>query len=146
MDRLFLMMCGVNGFLAVALGAFGAHGLRSKLLQAEDGARRIEVWNTAAQYHLLHALALGLVAVLVARAPGPISTGAGYAFLLGILLFSGSLYALTLTGVRALGAVTPLGGLCFLIGWAWADELGPMIQYAPMPERGCALARPVKKL
>jgi uncharacterized membrane protein YgdD (TMEM256/DUF423 family) len=118
MERLFLLMCGVNGFLAVALGAFGAHGLRGMLASAEDGPRRLEVWQTAAHYHLVHALALGLVAYLATRAPGAMSSAAGYAFAAGILIFSGSLYALALTGVRALGAITPIGGLCFLAGWS----------------------------
>lgn len=123
MERLFLILAGVNGFLAVALGAFGAHGLRSSLATAADGARRLEVWHTAAQYHLAHALALGLSAYLCTRTTAGAATAAGFLFQAGILFFSGSLYALTLTGVKALGAVTPFGGLCFLAGWAalvWA--------------------------
>ena len=116
MARALMMMAGVHWFLAVALGAFGAHGLRSSMEALEDGAKRLEWWGTAAQYHLIHALAIGLAAVLVARAPGP-GAVAGVAFSVGCLLFSGSLYTMTLTGVRALGAVTPLGGLAFLVGW-----------------------------
>lgn len=118
MDRLFLVLCGVNGFVGVALGAFGAHGLRERLAQAADGARRLEVWETASRYHVYHALALGLIAYLCTRAPGTMTNLAGYLFQAGIVLFSGSLYALTLSGARVLGAVTPLGGLCFLAGWA----------------------------
>lgn len=116
MTRALMMMAGVHGFLAVALGAFGAHGLRAAMAELSDGAKRLEWWGTAAQYHLIHALAIGLAASLLARAPGP-ATVAGVAFSVGCLLFSGSLYTMTLTGVRALGAVTPLGGVAFLVGW-----------------------------
>ena len=116
MTRVLMVMAGVHGFLAVALGAFGAHGLRSAMAELEDGAKRLEWWGTAAQYHLIHALAIALAATLVARTPGPAGV-AGIAFSVGCLLFSGSLYTMTLTGIRALGAVTPLGGLAFLIGW-----------------------------
>lgn len=112
-----MMMAGVHGFLAVALGAFGAHGLRASLAEVEDGARRLEWWSTAAQYHLVHALAIGVAALLMARAPGPAAV-AGVAFSVGAVVFSGSLYTMTLTGIRGLGAVTPLGGLAFLVGWA----------------------------
>jgi uncharacterized membrane protein YgdD (TMEM256/DUF423 family) len=117
-ERLFLVLAGVNGFLGVALGAFGAHGLRSALANAPDGVRRLEVWETAAHYQLIHALALGFVAYLCTRLSTQLPSVAGYLFQAGILLFSGSLYALSLSGVKALGAVTPLGGLCFLAGWA----------------------------
>ena len=112
----WLVASGVSGFLAVALGAFGAHGLQARLAEVADGAKRLSWWQTAAQYHLIHALALGLVAVVVAKAPG--ARFAGFAYLLGSLLFSGSLYVMALGGPRWLGAVTPLGGLCFLAGWA----------------------------
>ena len=117
MTRALMMMAGMHGFLAVALGAFGAHGLRGRMAQLEDGAQRLEWWGTAAQYHLVHALAIGVAAVLMTRAPGPASV-AGIAFSVGALLFSGSLYTMTLTGIRVLGAITPLGGLAFLVGWA----------------------------
>jgi uncharacterized membrane protein YgdD (TMEM256/DUF423 family) len=117
MERVFWLLSGINGFLAVALGAFGAHGLRGRLASAPDGVRRLEVWETAAHYHLLHALALALVAYLATRTSHASVSYAGYAFLGGIVIFSGSLYALALTGVRALGAITPIGGLCFLAGW-----------------------------
>ncbi len=106
------------GFLAVALGAFGAHGLKRKLAPLADGADRLAWWETAAHYHLTHALALGLVAFLVARAPSTAANASGWLFLAGMLVFSGSLYAMTLTGVRVLGAITPIGGLCLLAGWA----------------------------
>ncbi|MBN8613353.1 MAG: DUF423 domain-containing protein [Deltaproteobacteria bacterium] len=116
-DRILLAASGVLGFLGVALGAFGAHGLRTRLESLPDFARRMEWWETAARYHLIHALAIGLVALLAARGVTTPHKVAGGAFSLGILLFSGSLYAMTLTGVRGLGAVTPLGGLAFLVGW-----------------------------
>lgn len=121
--RVFLLLAALSGFLAVALGAFGAHGLKSKLSALPDAADRLGWWHTGAQYHLAHALALGLVAVLAERSPGGALTVSGWAFLTGTVLFSGSLYLMTLTGVRGLGAVTPIGGLSFLIGWAalaWA--------------------------
>jgi uncharacterized membrane protein YgdD (TMEM256/DUF423 family) len=117
-ERRFLLLAGINGFLAVALGAFGAHGLRSALAQATDGLRRIEVWETAARYQIYHALALWFVSTLCARTSSMLPSVAGYLFQAGIVLFSGSLYALSLSGVRVLGAITPLGGLCFLAGWA----------------------------
>jgi uncharacterized membrane protein YgdD (TMEM256/DUF423 family) len=123
MARWFLVLSALNGFLAVALGAFGAHGLKSRLSAVADGAERLDWWRTAATYHLAHALALGLVAHALARSAGAALSIAGFAFLAGMALFSGSLYAMVLTGVRALGAVTPLGGLAFLVGWAalaWA--------------------------
>jgi uncharacterized membrane protein YgdD (TMEM256/DUF423 family) len=118
MERLFLLLCGINGFLAVAMGAFGAHGLRARMAELSDGAQRLGWWDTAAQYHLAHALALGLVSQLAVRVPGAWVQCAGFAFLGGIVLFSGSLYTMTLTGIRVLGAVTPLGGLALLLGWA----------------------------
>jgi uncharacterized membrane protein YgdD (TMEM256/DUF423 family) len=103
------------GAAAVALGAFGAHGLSSRLGGLADGAVRLEWWKTAAQYHLAHALALGITAQLATE--GRAGRLAGAAFITGIVLFSGSLYTMTLTGHRWLGAVTPLGGLAFLVGW-----------------------------
>lgn len=123
MERTFLILSGLNGFLAVALGAFGAHGLRSWLAAADDGPRRLELWQTASSYHLTHALALGLAAYVATRSQLGVANLSGYCFQAGIVLFSGSLYALTLTGVKQLGAITPLGGLCFLVGWGallWA--------------------------
>lgn len=119
MERLFLVLAGINGFLAVMLGAFGAHGLRSSLANAAEGPRRLEVWQTAAHYHLTHALALGLVALLASRfaADSQALPLAGYLFQAGIVLFSGSLYLVGFSGVRGYGAITPFGGLCFLAGW-----------------------------
>jgi uncharacterized membrane protein YgdD (TMEM256/DUF423 family) len=118
----WLATSGISGFLAVALGAFGAHGLQSRLADAADGAKRLAWWQTAAQYHLLHALAIAVVAFAVARAPA--ARFAGIAFCVGTLLFSGSLYAMALGAPRILGAVTPFGGLAFLAGWATLAYIG----------------------
>ncbi len=121
--RWLLGLSAASGFSAVALGAFGAHALRDRLSAAPDGLRRLEWWHTAASYHLAHALALGLVALLFERAASSALAVAGFAFFAGILLFSGSLYVMALSGVRALGMVTPFGGLAFLVGWGsllWA--------------------------
>lgn len=118
MERLFLVLAGIFGFLGVALGAFGAHGLKAKLEAAADGAVRLGWWQTGAQYHLVHALALVVAAYLAARQGGTAASVAGFCFAGGIVLFSGSLYTMTLTGVRVLGAVTPFGGLLMLVGWA----------------------------
>lgn len=117
-ERPFLAASGIFGFLGVGLGAFGAHGLQTALEGAEDAAQRLAWWQTAAQYQLTHAIALGLCAWLVSRRDGRIERGAGIAFGAGIVLFSGSLDLMTLGAPRWLGAVTPIGGLCFLIGWA----------------------------
>lgn len=115
---MFLVASGVLGALGVALGAFGAHGLKARFAALTDGADRRAWWETAAHYHLVHAVALGLVAVLLAsRRESTSALVAGVSFGTGIVLFSGSLYAMTLTGARALGAVTPLGGLSFIVGW-----------------------------
>jgi uncharacterized membrane protein YgdD (TMEM256/DUF423 family) len=111
----WLTASGISGFLAVALGAFGAHGLQARLADAADGAKRLSWWQTAAHYHLMHALALAVVAFVIAHAPQ--ARYAGGAFVLGTLLFSGSLYVMALGGPRWLGAVTPLGGAAFLVGW-----------------------------
>jgi uncharacterized membrane protein YgdD (TMEM256/DUF423 family) len=118
MQRFFRLACAANGFLAVALGAFGAHGLKAQLGGLADGALRLGWWETASEYHLFHALALGLVASFREQGSDRALRVSGFALLAGIALFSGSLYAMTLTGVSGLGAITPLGGLSLLIGWA----------------------------
>lgn len=115
--KLLLALAASNGFLAVLLGAFGAHALRGRFSALADGSKRLEWWQTATTYHLAHALALGLAAFVAERGSVP-ATAAGWSFLAGIVLFSGSLYVMALTGVRALGAVTPFGGLALLAGWA----------------------------
>lgn len=118
-ERFLLVASGVAGCLAVGLGAFGAHALRGFLATLPDGDARQKVWETAAHYHLVHALAIAAAAYVAGKPTAPPLAGvAGYCFLGGILLFSGSLYAMTLTGVRALGAITPFGGLSFIAGWA----------------------------
>ncbi len=112
----FLRLGSLLAFAGVALGAFGAHALRDKV-----SAEYLQTWNTAVLYHLLHALALfslGLYARSSGDAGANVRTG-GWLLLAGVLVFSGSLYALVLTGIRPLGAVTPVGGLLFLAGWAW---------------------------
>lgn len=107
-SSLAIRLAAVFGFLAVALGAFGAHGLEAKLIA--NG--RVETWHTAALYHLVHAVVLLALAArpVVARWPFVL-------FAAGIVIFSGSLYALALSNVKVLGAITPIGGLCFLGGW-----------------------------
>ncbi len=105
-------LAAICGFLGVALGAFGAHGLKAHL-----SAQQLQTWHTAVQYHLIHSLALLGVAILMHQSPKPLISGAGFCFLLGIVLFSGSLYGLALSGPRWLGPITPLGGLMFLLGW-----------------------------
>jgi uncharacterized membrane protein YgdD (TMEM256/DUF423 family) len=112
MDRLFLAAAGIAGFLGVAAGAFGAHALRDRLSE-----RMMEVFQTGVLYHLIHAVALLGVSVVAARWPVTAVNVAGWSFIAGIVLFSGSLYALALSGTKGLGAITPLGGLCFLAGW-----------------------------
>jgi uncharacterized membrane protein YgdD (TMEM256/DUF423 family) len=118
MQRFLFLACSINGFLAVTLGAFGAHGLKTRLAQLPDLAQRLAWWQTAADYHLFHALALGVLALSYGRIPGQWVRRAGGSMLAGIVLFSGSLYAMTLSGITGLGAVTPFGGLALLVGWA----------------------------
>jgi uncharacterized membrane protein YgdD (TMEM256/DUF423 family) len=114
MTRIFLFIAALLGSLAVAAGAFGAHALREKLSE-----RAIEIFETGSRYQMYHALALLLVALLLSRAEAGQSTlvAAGFAFIVGVVIFSGSLYALSLTGIKWLGAITPLGGVAFIVGW-----------------------------
>jgi uncharacterized membrane protein YgdD (TMEM256/DUF423 family) len=100
------------GASGVGLGAFGAHGLKNRV-----PAEMVAVWETAARYQVLHALALLATGWACERWPGAFASGAGWLFLAGVAVFSGSLYALALTGVRWFGAITPLGGLCLIAGW-----------------------------
>jgi uncharacterized membrane protein YgdD (TMEM256/DUF423 family) len=113
MDRLFAGAGAASAFLAVAAGAFGAHALRERL-----PADRLTIFETAARYQMYHALALLAVAWAVTRWPGSPARAAGWCFIAGTVLFSGSLYLLAATGTRWLGAITPFGGLLFLLGWA----------------------------
>lgn len=112
MERLFFGLGAGSALVAVAAGAFGAHGLRGRLTP-----ELLAVFETASRYQMYHALGLLAVAWAVSRWPGALPVWAGWLFVAGTVLFSGSLYILALTGVRWWGAVTPLGGLAFLAGW-----------------------------
>ena len=114
MDRTFLLIGALAGFLGVGVGAFGAHGLRSRV-----SPEMLAVFETGARYQMYHALALLIVAAVIGRfGDSRLLVVAGWSFVAGILLFSGSLYALSLTSISTLGAVTPIGGVAFLAGWA----------------------------
>jgi uncharacterized membrane protein YgdD (TMEM256/DUF423 family) len=118
MDRVFFGIGAISAGLVVVLGAFAAHGLRARL-----STEALQTFETGARYHMYHALALLVVAWAAARWPGTAVTAAGWLFIAGTLLFSGSLYLVAVAGVRALGAITPIGGLAFVLGWlalAWA--------------------------
>ena len=104
---------GISGFLAVAAGAFGAHALKARLDPA-----MLAVFETGVRYHLIHSLAMLAAAWAVDRTGRKLAATAGWLFLAGTVVFSGSLYGLALSGIGVLGAITPLGGLCFLAGWA----------------------------
>ena len=110
MSTLLIRLAAALCFLAVALGAFGAHALKGML----ESHGMTDVWNKAVLYHFLHGIALFVLALVATG-----YRGAWWLFFAGILLFSGSLYLMALTNVRWLGAITPLGGLCFLAGWLW---------------------------
>jgi uncharacterized membrane protein YgdD (TMEM256/DUF423 family) len=112
MDYLFFRLGALSALLSVAAGAFGAHALRGRL-----SPEYLAVFETAARYQMYHALALLAVAWAASNWPGPLPRVAGWCFVVGTLLFSGSLYGLALTGIRWLGAITPLGGVAFLAGW-----------------------------
>lgn len=110
--KLMVMLAGLFGFLGVGFGAFGAHALKQRLTPD-----LLAIYCTAVEYQFWHALALMAVGLLAMSRPGPLLSASGWCFAFGILLFSGSLYALALSGVRVLGAITPIGGLLFLVGW-----------------------------
>ena len=118
MSLLLFRIAAALCFLAVALGAFGAHALKTTL--QENGL--LDVWTKAVLYHFLHAIALLVLALHASR-----QRAAYFLILAGIVLFSGSLYAMALTNMRWLGAITPLGGLCFLAGWAWLIIAPPKV-------------------
>ncbi len=111
--RLLLTTGAVSGLLAVALGAFGAHALKASL-----AADLLEIYHTGNAYHFYHSFALLAVGFLSLHTGGRSLAASGWCFLAGILLFSGSLYLLAVTGIRALGAITPIGGVLFIVGWA----------------------------
>ena len=114
MSRIFLAIAAIFGGLSVGAGAFATHALRERLTE-----RSLEIFETAARYQMYHALALILVALLISREEftQPLFVVAGWSFIIGILIFSGSLYALSLTNIKVLGAITPLGGAAFIAGW-----------------------------
>jgi uncharacterized membrane protein YgdD (TMEM256/DUF423 family) len=113
MDRTFLLVGALAGFLAVTFGAFGAHALRGRL-----SPEMLAVFETGVRYHMYHALALLLVSAMMPRMGGWLVVASGWLFTAGIVLFSGSLYVLAFTGITIFGAITPIGGLAFLAGWA----------------------------
>ena len=114
MAKLFISLAAFSGMLAVVFGAFGAHALKNRL---DDYA--LGVFQTAVQYHFYHSLALLAVGVIALSQPQTVLLkSSGWLFLLGVVIFSGSLYVLSLSGVKWLGAITPLGGLAFIAGWA----------------------------
>ena len=117
MERLFFVTGALSAFIAVGAGAFGAHGLKTRL-----SPDMLAVFEIAVRYQMSHALALLAVAWAFTRWPGSLVTASGLLFIAGTLIFSGSLYILSLTGIKWLGAITPLGGLALLAGWlclAW---------------------------
>ncbi len=113
MHKLFIFIGSISGMLSVMIGAFGAHALKNTL----EATQRLETFETAVKYQFYHSLALILLGLLMLQVQHKAFTYSGYGFIAGILLFSGSLYALSLTGYTKLGAITPLGGLAFIIGW-----------------------------
>ncbi|MCM3567140.1 DUF423 domain-containing protein [Neobacillus mesonae] len=111
--KTFIVIGALNAFLAVALGAFGAHGLKDKL-----DAHYLDIWKTGVQYQMFHAGGLLVIALLLGKAASSsLFTWSGWLMLIGIILFSGSLYVLSLTKIGPLGAITPIGGVCFLAAW-----------------------------
>ncbi|RPI25222.1 MAG: DUF423 domain-containing protein [Acidobacteria bacterium] len=117
MERLFISTGALFGFLAVAGGAFGSHALKNRL-----SPDMLQVFEVGVRYQMYHALALVLTGFILTRFQSPALTWAGAFFIAGVLIFSGTLYILTLTGLRWLGAITPMGGTALLIGWlclAW---------------------------
>jgi uncharacterized membrane protein YgdD (TMEM256/DUF423 family) len=113
MDRTFVLIGALAGVAGVGLGAFGAHGLRGRL-----SPEMLAVFETGVRYHMYHAIALVATAAVMGRLDGRLISAAGWLFTAGIVLFSGSLYVVALTGVSIFGAITPIGGLAFLAGWA----------------------------
>jgi uncharacterized membrane protein YgdD (TMEM256/DUF423 family) len=121
MDKGFLLIGSLAGFTGVALGAFGAHALRGRL-----SPDMLLVFETGVRYQMYHAVAILIVGLVLGRMGGWLISAAGWLFTVGIVLFSGSLYLLAFTGVTMLGAVTPVGGLAFLAGWACLALAGVM--------------------
>jgi len=117
MHRRLTFLTALLGFTGVALGAFGAHAVKGAVAGFEDAAQRLAWWETASRYHLIHALAVGFVAVLSAHVTSKFPNIAAGLFGLGITLFSGSLYVMAVTGEKGLAILTPIGGVAFLAGW-----------------------------
>lgn len=113
MLKLFMLIGSINMLIAVGLGAFGAHGLQPKLSE-----RMFEIYQTGVQYHMIHAVGILIIASLADRFTNPVMlTWAGWAMFVGIIFFSGSLYILSISGIKILGAITPIGGVFFMVGW-----------------------------
>ena len=110
--KIFLTLGSISGALAVMIGAFGAHGLKEKLTE-----EMLPIYKTGVEYHFYHTLALLAVGMIAMHVKSPLLTASGWSMAAGIVIFSGSLYALSISGVRVLGAITPIGGLCFMVGW-----------------------------
>lgn len=110
--KLFIILGALNGFIAVALGAFGAHGLEGKIPD-----KYLETWQTAVQYQMFHAVGLLVIGILAGKISSPLINWSGWLMLIGIILFSGSLFVLSVTQIKVLGAITPLGGVSFLVAW-----------------------------
>jgi len=112
-SKIIISIASISGALAVGLGAFGAHALKSKL----EASNLLSTYQTAVQYHFYHTLLLLVLGLVMYKIDSPWLSYSSYLTISGLLLFSGSLYALSLTNVRWLGAITPIGGLCFILGW-----------------------------
>ncbi|MEY2196709.1 DUF423 domain-containing protein [Neobacillus sp. BF23-41] len=112
--KVFIIIGAINAFIAVALGAFGAHGLKDKL-----DAHYLDIWKTGVTYQMFHAIGILIIGLLISKvaASSPQFTWSGWLMLAGIIFFSGSLYVLSLTKIGILGAITPIGGVCFLAAW-----------------------------
>jgi uncharacterized membrane protein YgdD (TMEM256/DUF423 family) len=113
MTKLILSFASISGMLAVGLGAFGAHALKAKL----ETNGYLSTYQTAVQYHFYHTLALVLIGFLMIKTPSTWLNYAGYSMMIGMILFSGSLYTLSISGIKWMGAITPIGGLFFIAGW-----------------------------
>ncbi len=110
--KLFLSLGSISGALAVIIGAFGAHGLKTKLCE-----EMLAIYKTGVEYHFYHTLALLAIGLLALHYTSALLTASGWSMVSGIVIFSGSLYALSISGVKVLGAITPIGGLFFILGW-----------------------------
>lgn len=110
--KALLLIGAINGFLAVALGAFGAHGLESKISE-----KMLNTWEKAVQYQMFHTLAIFAAAILLFKTNISMFATAGWVFLIGIVIFSGSLYIYSVTSIKTFAMITPIGGVAFLLGW-----------------------------